>query len=191
VQRVSVVGTSGSGKSTIGRAIAERLEVPYLELDGVFHQPGWTPLPDDEFMRRVAAIASETGWVIDGNYGTVQPLVWERAEAVLWLDFPHWLVMARIIRRSIGRVVRRTELWNGNREDWRTLVARDPKKSVIRWAWTQHRSIHDRYATARDDPRWSHIWFVQARSPKEAAAFVGWLTPAAAARDAEPGAPWR
>ncbi len=43
--RVSVVGCSGSGKTTFGRALAETLGVAFVELDAVFHQPGWTELP--------------------------------------------------------------------------------------------------------------------------------------------------
>jgi adenylate kinase family enzyme len=38
---VSIVGNSGSGKSTFGRALAGRLGVPYVEIDQLNHQPGW------------------------------------------------------------------------------------------------------------------------------------------------------
>jgi adenylate kinase family enzyme len=53
VRRISVVGTSGPGKSTAGRQLAQNLGVPYLELDSIYHQPGWVPLGPDEFRRRV------------------------------------------------------------------------------------------------------------------------------------------
>jgi adenylate kinase family enzyme len=78
VRRVSVVGVSGSGKSTLGRELAARLAVPYAELDALFHQPDWAPLAEDQFRSRVTGIASGGGWVIDGNYSAVQPLVWAR-----------------------------------------------------------------------------------------------------------------
>ena len=81
-----MVGVSGSGKSTLGRDLAARLGVRYTELDAIFHQPGWIPLGDEEFRRRVTGIASGDGWVIDGNYSAVQPLVWVRADTVVWLD---------------------------------------------------------------------------------------------------------
>jgi adenylate kinase family enzyme len=55
MRRVSVVGTSGSGKTTVTAALSARLVVPHLELDGLRHQPGWVPLPDGEFVARVAA----------------------------------------------------------------------------------------------------------------------------------------
>ena len=51
VRRVSVVGNSGSGKSTLARELAASLGVPHLELDSVYHQPGWEPLPEDGLPR--------------------------------------------------------------------------------------------------------------------------------------------
>jgi adenylate kinase family enzyme len=159
VRCVSVVGVSGSGKSTLGRELAARLAVPYAELDAIFHQPGWTPLPEEEFRRRVTAIVSGQGWVIDGNYSAVRPLVWERADTVIWLDPPRRTVMRRIIWRTIRRAAGRTELWNGNRERWRNLFTWDEQESVISWAWHHYPIYRKRYAAAARDPRYAHLTF--------------------------------
>jgi adenylate kinase family enzyme len=92
VRRVSVVGNSGSGKTRLGRMLAERLGVPFVELDAIFHQAGWQPLPPEEFRARVEAAAAGDGWVIDGNYSTVRDLVWARADTVVWFDLPRLTV---------------------------------------------------------------------------------------------------
>ena len=159
MRRVSVVGVPGSGKSTLGKELAARLAVPYVELDAIFHQPGWTPLPEEEFRRRVTAIASTKGWVIDGNYSAVQPLVWERADTVIWLDPPRRTVMRRITWRTIRRAAGRTELWNGNRERWRNLFSWDEQESVISWAWHHYPIYRQRYEAAARDPRYAHLTF--------------------------------
>jgi adenylate kinase family enzyme len=139
VRRVSVVGTSGAGKSTLSRALAGALGAECLELDSVFHQPGWVPLPRDEFRQRVAAVVAGERWVIDGNYTSqVKDLVWARADTVVWLDLPRRTVMRRIIWRSFRRAAARTELWNGNRERWRNFFSMDKEESVIAWAWQTH-----------------------------------------------------
>jgi adenylate kinase family enzyme len=75
--------------------------VRYADLNAIFHQPGWAPLDGGEFCRRVTAIASGDRWVIDGNYSAVRPLVWERADTVVWLDLPRRTVMRRLIWRTI------------------------------------------------------------------------------------------
>jgi hypothetical protein len=60
--------------------LAGRLNVRYLELDSVYHQPGWVPLPKDEFRQAVAAAAAGNGWVIDGNYSAARDLAWAQAD---------------------------------------------------------------------------------------------------------------
>jgi ABC-type glutathione transport system ATPase component len=68
VRRVSVVGTSGAGKSTLAAALARVLDAEFIELDSVFHQPGWVPLPREEFRERVATRAKlEAAMADPGN----------------------------------------------------------------------------------------------------------------------------
>jgi hypothetical protein len=70
--------------------------------------------------------------VVDGNYRAVVPdLVWARADTVVWLDLPRRTVLRRVTWRSLRRVVRREELWNGNRETLATVLSWDPKRSVV------------------------------------------------------------
>jgi adenylate kinase family enzyme len=134
VRRVSVVGTSGVGKSTVASSLARLLGADFLELDSLQHQADWTPLPTPEFRVRVAAVAEGERWVIDGNYSRVQDIVWARADTVVWLDLPRRTVMRRVIWRTLRRVGGRVELWNGNRERWRNFFALDKEESVIVWA---------------------------------------------------------
>jgi adenylate kinase family enzyme len=172
VHRVWVVGNSGSGKSTLASRLAARLGVPHVELDAMFHQPGWTPLPEEEFRRRVALVAEGDGWVVDGNYSAVQDVVRRRADTVVWLDLPRSVVMRRVVRRTLVRALLRRELWNGNREPFRNLTTWDPQRSVIAWAWTRHAVYRQRYAAAMEDPAWGHCRFIRLRSPREVRAFL-------------------
>lgn len=168
-----MVGTSGAGKSTLARALAGRLGADFLELDSVFHQADWTPLPTEEFRRRVSAAAAGERWVIDGNYTSkVRDLVWARADTVVWLDLPRRTVMRRIIWRSFGRVAGRTELWNGNRERWRNLFALDKEESVIAWAWQTHAATRAKLEAAMADPENSHLKFVRLKNPAAVRRFL-------------------
>jgi adenylate kinase family enzyme len=177
VRRVSVVGTSGSGKSTVGRKLAETLGVPFLELDGVNHQPDWTPLPEDEFRLVVAAAVEGDGWVIDGNYTTVRDLVWARADTVVWLDLPKRVVMQQIFWRTLRRVALRKELWNGNRERWRNFFSWKPEESVISWAWHKHGEYRERYGAAAADPANAHLRFVRLTSRRDISRFLAKVPP--------------
>lgn len=156
----------------MARKLAAILDVPHLELDSVNHQPGWEPLPREEFQRVVGAKAAEDGWVIDGNYRSVQPLVWARADTVIWLDLPKRTVMRQILWRTLRRVATREELWNGNRERWQNFFSWDPEQSVISWAWHKHAQDRARYAQAAADPANSHLRFAQLTSRRDVDRFL-------------------
>lgn len=168
VHRISVVGNSGAGKTTLARRLAEAMGIPHLELDSVFHQPDWRPLDAESFRQRVAAFTAGPSWVVDGNYGAVRDIVWDRADTVVWLDPPRRRVMRQVIWRTLRRMATRAELWNGNREPWSNLVRLKPEESIIAWAWTRHRVYRDRYLAAQADPANRHLAFI--RLPTWAAA---------------------
>jgi adenylate kinase family enzyme len=173
VRRICVVGNSGSGKTTLAAGLAASLGVPHLELDSIFHQPGWEPLPHEEFRAAVTAFTAADGWVVDGNYKAVRDIVWRRADTIVWLDLPRPQVMRQVIGRTLRRVARRTELWNGNREPWSNLCRADPEKSIIMWAWTHDRIYRERYAQAQVDPAHAHLQFVRLCSRSDMTAFLG------------------
>lgn len=178
MRRVSVVGNSGSGKSALARQVADRLGVPYIELDAIHHLPGWTPIDPGEFRALLDEITACDGWVIDGNYRTlvVDGPVWQRADTVAWLDLPRRVVMRQVIGRTVRRAITREELWNGNREPWANFVRWDPERNIIRWSWTQHRKYQERFGSAMSDVRYAHLDFVRLTSHAEADA---WLAKAA------------
>jgi hypothetical protein len=90
--RVTVNGTSGSGKSTLSRRIGEILDLPYTEMDSLFHGPGWTPNP--AFVEVVDAITAHPRWVCEYQYDAVRPMLSGRADLVVWLDLPTPLTLA-------------------------------------------------------------------------------------------------
>ncbi|MGW6421667.1 hypothetical protein ACWF82_03240 [Nocardia sp. NPDC055053] len=172
-RRISVVGTSGSGKSTLARRISRMLDIPYVELDAIHHQAGWTPMAEPEFRAAVSERTGGDAWVVDGNYrGKLGDLVWRRADTVVWLDLPKPIVMAQIVRRTVGRALTRRELWNGNRERWRDMLSFDPQRSVILWAWTTHAQNRIRYQTAQIDPAYQDLDFVRLSSRRAVRAFL-------------------
>jgi adenylate kinase family enzyme len=168
MRRISVVGVSGAGKTTLARALAGRLGVEHVELDSIFHQPGWTPLPTEQFQQQVSARIGGDGWVVDGNYGRhVRDLVWGRADTVVWLDLPRRVVIPALIARTLRRGLSGEELWNGNTERLSQLVRLDPEENLVLWSWIKHPVYRRTYAAAAVDPCWAHLRFVRIRSRAE------------------------
>lgn len=145
MRRVAILSTaSGNGKTTVGRALAERLDVPFYELDALHHGPNWSEPTPEDFRATVAPIVESDAWVIDGAYkGKLGDLVLEGADLVVWLDLPVRVWLPRLLRRTVVRVARREELWNGNRERLRDAL--HPQNSVVFYALRHHRDRRRRY----------------------------------------------
>jgi adenylate kinase family enzyme len=172
--RVSVIGCSGAGKTTFGKRLAARLGCTFVELDSIYHQPGWTPLADDAFRARVEAALSRDEWVCDGSYSAVAPIVRARATDIVWLDPSKSVVMGQVVWRSVVRAVARVELWNGNREsaaDWL-----DPEHP-IRWAWSNFEKKRVAYEARVRQPEYAHVRFHRLRNRRAMRAFIRAATP--------------
>ncbi len=138
VRKVAVIASaSGNGKTTLGRELARRLDVPFVEMDALVHGPGWTETPDDELRARVEPIVGSDGWVIDGHYERkLGDLVLRHADAVVWLDLPIRVWLPRLVRRTARRIRGDEELWNDNRES--VLTAVWGPESLFVWALRSH-----------------------------------------------------
>jgi len=134
-RRVLVAGTAGSGKTTLGRRIAAVLQIPHVEIDALYHGPGW--VPRSTFAADVAALAAEPAWVTEWQYSQVRALLASAADLMIWLDLSRGRVMWRVTRRTVQRRLRRDVLWNGNIEGPLRTLFSDPDH-IVRWAWRTH-----------------------------------------------------
>ncbi|WP_406506850.1 adenylate kinase [Streptomyces sp. NBC_00212] len=169
MQRILVAGATGSGKSTLARAVSTRLEIPYHEMDELyFAGPNWRENP--QFTTRIREIADSPTWIFDSfGYPKVRDLLWERADTVVWLDYPRRVVMPRVLRRSLRRTVLRERLFNGNRETLTDWFTRD---HPARTSWTQHGPRRAEIGARAGDTRFAPLRTLRFTAPRAAA---GWL----------------
>ena len=171
MRRIAVVGSTGAGKTTMARALCRRLGVPHVELDALHWEPHWTEAQDDVFRARLAAAldeadASADGWTTDGNYKQVRPLLWARADTVVWLDYPLPVILNRLLRRTVRRTLTQEELWSGNRE--RLVGAFFTRDSILWWAITTYQRRRRDYPVLLARPEHAHLRVVHLRAPREA-----------------------
>ncbi|MEV6874352.1 adenylate kinase [Amycolatopsis sp. NPDC051128] len=131
--RIVIVGVTGSGKSTLAARIAERTGLPYHAADDIGWQPGWVGTPDEEQRRRIAEVCAQERWVLDAVYSKWQDIVLPRTQLIVGLDYPRWLSLSRLVRRTLVRAVTRRRICNGNVESFRQVFSAD---SIIRWHFT-------------------------------------------------------
>ena len=160
VKRVCIIGTSGVGKTTLGKSVAERLCLPFVDSDSFYWQAGWQPASHDVLQERVLAATSGEEWVFDGNYLSLRQSVWQRADTIVWLDFSLPVVLGRVCWRNTRRTIGREQLWNGNRMNWRR-------------AWSGVRHTRSTYQGKRANypqflSEFPHLQVVHLRSPRQA-----------------------
>lgn len=164
-RRVHVIGTSGSGKTTVAEALADKLGIRHIELDAIHWQPGWIELPNEELIERVSEAVQEDAWVIDGNYRVVRQLLWDRVDTIVWLDMPFIPVFLRMLWRTIRRIVTREELWNTNTEGIDALIGQD---SMPLWVIKTHKMRREEYPPLLASPELNHVDIKVFRSLKKA-----------------------
>jgi len=152
LQRINLVGTSASGKSTLARELAALLKVPHVEMDALYHGPNWTQASPDVFRSRVADAIQGPQWVLDGNYHTTNDLKWARATMIVWLDISFVQNVYRAFGRAVHRSWTQQEFWpgTGNRETFRqTFFSKD---SMILWTATSYWRRRTEYSKIEQAP---------------------------------------
>lgn len=167
-QRIIIVGTTGSGKSTLAGELARLLNIPHVELDGLFWKENWTQTPNDEFRQKVETTIKQAGkhWVVDGNGRITRDIVWTQADTLIWLDYPLYIIYWQLFWRTLQRTLGRQKLWNGNRERfWTQFLSRD---SLFLWAWQSHSRRRRNYNTIIAENQFPNLQILHFQHPREA-----------------------
>ena len=165
-RRIAVIGTTGSGKTTLARALSQRLHIPHVELDSLYWEPDWGEATLPVFRERVREALQGAAWVVDGNYSKVRDITFGLADTVVWLDYGLPVMLWRLLRRTLRRILWREELWQGNRETWRgAFWGRD---SLFWWLLTTYRRRRREYSVLFSQSEYAHLVKVRLRSPGEA-----------------------
>ena len=174
--RIHLVGGSGAGKTTLGRRLAERLQVPFIDLDELYWEPGWREVGHAELARRLAPHLAAPGWVVAGNYfATTEVLVWPRVTHLVLLDLPYPLLLRRTLWRTLVRGVTGAPCCNGNRESVWRVFHRD---GVVRYLTRTWRKRRQRYAALPGDAALAHAQVLRLRTAAQVRGFEADFGPA-------------
>ncbi len=162
-KHICVIGTSGSGKTTFARVLAEKIGGDHIELDALYHGPNWSEPTEEEFTARIRNAMKSERWIIDGNYISRASQL-QYADLIVWLDYSFVRVLSRIARRTLKRLITNEELWNGNKESWRLALT---KNGMIYWV------LHTYSRRRREFPvmlssKYSHIAQQRFQRPRDA-----------------------
>lgn len=99
MQRVLVIGPCGAGKSTLAKTLGLKLALPVFHMDQLNWRRGWVESSKDEIREKLGFIVASDRWLIDGTYGGTLTERLERADTVVYLDYPIHLCVTRLLKR--------------------------------------------------------------------------------------------
>jgi adenylate kinase family enzyme len=176
LNKINVIGTSGTGKSTFCQQLAKKMDATYIEMDSLHWKANWVESTSAELFEKLKPRLEVNRWVLDGNYRKTIPIKWAEVDAVIWLDYSFTLTLFRAVKRAISRILSGRELWpgTGNVETFRrTLLSKD---SIVLWTIQTYHRNRRKYLGMMNDERYSNIRFIVLRSPKQAQQFIQSLT---------------
>jgi adenylate kinase family enzyme len=171
-KRVIVIGVTSSGKSTLAEQLAKRFDLNYVELDALHWEPNWQEAPLEVFRGRVEKATQAERWAVAGNYRIARDLIWPRAEAVIWLDYPLLVVLRQLTRRTFRRWWTRELLWGTNRERLWTHFKLWSNDSLFHWLFKTYWRRKGEYPALLSQPEHRHLKLIRLQHPKETA---NWL----------------
>jgi len=165
--RIVVIGTTSSGKSTLAAQLAQRLDLNFIELDALYWEPNWQGAPLGVFRARVEAATQAERWVVAGNYHVVHDLVWPRAQAVIWLDYSLWRIFWQLISRTFARWWRNELLWGTNRESLWKHFRLWSTESLVHWLFKTYWRRKREYPILLSQPENQHLKLIRLKHPRE------------------------
>lgn len=170
LQRIVIIGSTGSGKTTLGQMIAARANIPAIDLDNINWLPGWQSRDLTEAREMIDTETQQPAWVVSGNYRRIQDIFWPRADTMIWLDYPFPLVFWRLLKRSTLRIVDQQAICNGNYETWPKFFSKD---SIMVWLFQSFRKRKREFGAIFDHPeQHPHLQLIRLRHPRETARWL-------------------
>ena len=167
-----VYGVTGAGKTTAAARISEATGIPWVSVDDLTWEPGWVAVPSEEQRRRVTEICAGDTWLLDTAYGDWLDVPMARVELVVALDYPRWLSLQRLVRRTLARVLDKKTICNGNTETLRQMLGSD---SIIRWHFRSFARKRERIAVWAADPEGPRV--LRFTTPRELDRWIAGLGP--------------
>lgn len=175
-RRIVIVGTTSSGKSTLAKKLADKFGLDFIELDALHWEVNWQEAPLEVFRQHVDSATSSQGWVVAGNYHAVRDLIWPRAEAAIWLDYPLWAIFWQLTRRTFQRWWTRELLWGKNRENLLTHFKLWSEDSLYHWLFKTYWRRKREYPLLFAEQCGAHLKVIRLKSPREAEEWLNKLT---------------
>lgn len=99
-KKIYIVGSAGSGKTTLAGLLCQRLGFMHYDLDDIAYPNQKVQLMEKR-LKAITELAEKNQWVAEGVYVSWVGDLLKSADKIIWLDLPLWLTLFRIIKRFL------------------------------------------------------------------------------------------
>lgn len=168
-RRIAIIGASGAGKSSLAKKLTGILGIPCFELDGSSDRK----LPGEDQQAFVQRIAGLEAWIVPADYTSIRSVLWPRAEAILWLDYPLAIPLARLARREIAPgLIQKAFTKRTYFNFWEKYLN---KVRLFRRAFSIHRRNRRDLQSLLQQREFAHIVLIRFKRPTQTAGWVNGL----------------
>ena len=165
MRKIIIAGPNGAGKTSLARLLSKKLSIPHTELDCLYWLSDWQPRSLEERKKIAAQILSTPTWIVGGNHFYLREITWDKADTVIWLDYPFWVCFWRVLKRGIRLIITKKEICGGNKETLTHFLF--SRRSIFYYLFAKYRKLRRRYAAMMESPEWKHLTFIRLRSSRE------------------------
>lgn len=87
VNKISIIGGPGTGKSTLADNLGRELNIPIYHLDTIDHLENWKKRDKKERDKMILDITKKDKWVIDGTYKDTLEERLNNSDLIIFLDY--------------------------------------------------------------------------------------------------------
>ncbi len=131
--KIYILGTVGSGKTTLASKLSRRLGKKVHEIDEVYWKEKYSKRRSvkdrDKLLRD---ILKEKDWIVEGVYGTWIEPVLKKSSVVILLDLPFRILAYRILKRY----------WSKKDKDY---IKFSNTLKLIKYAWDYKKNRRSKY----------------------------------------------
>jgi len=101
-KRIYIIGNSASGKTSLAKRLSKALKIKAYDLDDFYWQKKFTKRRNfAQAEKLVNEVTKRKNWIIEGVYSSCITCSLDKADLIIWLDYPLHVITWRLLKRQI------------------------------------------------------------------------------------------